>query len=93
MREFPNAAEDIKRLEIVCKTEFKLERKIEEDKKKKEKFEQDQQKLKDRMGKERKREGRIKMMRSEKPLIKRKEVVKEEDPDTKAFKKYVGDLD
>ena len=45
------------------------------------------------MSKERKREGRIKMMRSEKPLVKRKEVVKEEDPDTKAFKKYIGDLD
>ena len=33
------------------------------------------------------------MMRSEKPLVKRKEVVKEEDPDTKAFKKYIGDRD
>ena len=45
------------------------------------------------MSKERKREGRVKMMRSEKPVIKRKEVVKEEDPDTKAFKKYIGDID
>ena len=45
------------------------------------------------MGKDRKREGRIQMTRSVKKMIKRKEVVKEEDPETKAFKKYIGDLD
>ena len=93
MTEFPNAAEDIRRHENFCKSEFKLERKIEEDKKKKEKLEKETAKLKERMSKDRKREGRIKMMRSEKPVVKRKEVVKEEDPDTKAFKKYIGDLD
>ena len=33
------------------------------------------------------------MTRSTKKMIKRKEVVKEEDEETQAFKKYIGDLD
>ena len=70
-----------------------MERKQEDDKKVKEETEKLKQKLKERMGKDRKREGKIQMTRSNKPMIKRKEVVKEEDAETQAFKKYVGDLD
>ena len=45
------------------------------------------------MLKDRKREGRIQMPRSQKEILKRKQVVKEEPPEVKAFKKYIGDLD
>ena len=57
--DYPTAADEIKKLEIHCKNDFKMERKRAEDKKLNEETEKLKQKLKDRAKEQRKREGKI----------------------------------